>query len=156
MRLPAFIRRRLERGLTVIELMIVLILVAVLAAIALPSYGKYRDRIRSAQATTDIGTMSTLIELYARDNRELPETLEQVGLASKLDPWGRAYRYYKIAGNPPGPARKDRRLSPINSDFDLYSVGPDGVTHKQVSNRDSADDIIRGSNGKFVGRGADF
>ena len=100
--------------------------------------------------------MSTLSEMYARENRGNPASLAEVGLAGKLDPGGQPYEYYDIAGNNTGHARKDRRLSPINSDFDLYSVGPDGVTHKQVSNRDSADDVIRGSNGKFIGKGADF
>ena len=53
-------------------------------------------------------------------------------------------------------ARKDRALNPINTDFDLYSVGADGQTHGQVSHRRSADDVLRANNGRFIGLGADF
>ena len=39
---------------------------------------------------------------------------------------------------------------------DLYSMGADGQTAKQVNAKVSLDDIIRANNGSFVGLGADF
>jgi general secretion pathway protein G len=51
----------------------------------------------------------------------------------------------------PGGARKDRRLVPINSDYDLYSVGKDGQSSPPLTAGQSQDDIIRASDGGFVG-----
>lgn len=144
------------RGVTLLELMLVVLLLGVLAAVALPSYGKYRNRVRMAQAVSDITVMSAALALYERDNRAFPDSLAEIGNAGKLDPWGRAYVYYNVDKYGRGHARKDRALNPINTDFDLYSVGPDGRTHKQVSNRDSLDDLIRANNGRFLGVAADF
>ena len=53
-------------------------------------------------------------------------------------------------------ARKDRFLVPINSDFDLYSVGPDGETHATLNNPVSRDDIIRAADGGFYGLAEKF
>lgn len=48
-------------------------------------------------------------------------------------------------------ARKDRFLVPINSDYDLYSHGADGLTHATLHHPDSRDDVIRGANGSYYG-----
>ena len=53
-------------------------------------------------------------------------------------------------------ARKDRFLAPINSDYDLYSVGPDGLTRPPLQNKDSRDDIIRAANGSYFGPAESF
>jgi general secretion pathway protein G len=50
-----------------------------------------------------------------------------------------------------GQARKDRRLVPINADFDLYSVGKDGKSASPLTAQSSQDDIIRANNGGFIG-----
>jgi general secretion pathway protein G len=52
--------------------------------------------------------------------------------------------------------RKDHALNPINSDYDLYSLGKNGVSKKQISQKDSVDDIIRARDGGFIGLAADF
>jgi general secretion pathway protein G len=79
-----------------------------------------------------------------------------VAFNTRTDPWGQPYQYYNIAANGKGGARKDKALNPLNSDFDLYSVGPDGLTKSQVSNKDSLDDVIRANNGGFIGNASDF
>ena len=145
-----------KRGFTLIELMIVVLLLGVLIVIALPFYGRYRNRVMTAHAVTEIASMSALLEIYERDARVYPPNLAAAGLANKLDPWGNAYVYYNVEANGRGGARKDHALNPINSDFDLYSMGPDGKTKPQVTQKDSVDDIIRASNGKFIGIAADF
>lgn len=144
------------RGFTLIELMTVVLLVGILVAIALPIYDNYRNKIWSAQAVAEISAMSLRIHVYEQDARAYPADLGVVQLAGKLDPWGRPYVYYNIADNGRGHARKDHALNPINTDFDLYSAGPDGKTKPQISQKDSLDDIIRASNGQFVGIAADF
>lgn len=63
-------------------------------------------------------------------------------------------------GGPPcggvGGARKDRFLVPINSDFDIYSMGRDGQTVAPLTAKKSHDDIIRASDGGFYGLAAYF
>jgi len=48
-------------------------------------------------------------------------------------------------------ARKDGFLAPINSDFDLYSMGPDRETRATLNNPVSRDDIIRAADGSYYG-----
>jgi general secretion pathway protein G len=55
-----------------------------------------------------------------------------------------------------GQARKDHNLVPINSDFDLFSAGRDGKSVGPLTAKASRDDIIRGSDGAFVGLGKDY
>lgn len=50
-----------------------------------------------------------------------------------------------------GAARKDRRLVPINADFDLYSMGKDGRTAGPLTAAHSQDDVVRGNSGGFIG-----
>jgi general secretion pathway protein G len=145
------------RGFTLVELLLAVILVGVLATIASASYGNYANKARSAQAATDIVAMSAIIQHYALENNySYPLSLADVGYAGKTDPWGRPYVYYNIDHFGKGGSRKDHALNPLNTDFDLYSVGPDGKTKRQITQKDSLDDILRAGNGSFVGVAADF
>lgn len=56
-------------GFTLIELMIVVSLIAILAAIALPSYSDYTRRARAAEAVALLGTWRSQLEQYYLDNR---------------------------------------------------------------------------------------
>jgi general secretion pathway protein G len=86
------------------------------------------------------------------NNEALPPDLAAVGLAGLRDPWGRPYAYLNFAGiMGVGPMRKDRNLVPINSDYDLYSLGEDGGSVPPLNARASRDDIIRGNDGNYVG-----
>lgn len=144
-------------GLTLVELMIVLALIGVLAAIAMPTYTNYRERINRATAIQDIKILQLLIIDYAVTGGSFPASLADVGNVGKLDPWGHAYFYVDLSsvhGN--GQARKNRQLNPINSDFDLFSAGKDGVFRSQLTQKESLDDIVRAQDGAFVGLAADF
>jgi len=147
---------RRQRGFTLIETMMMVAVLGVLVGIAMPLYQAYRDRVRSRMAAQEVSAMAGVIQRFELDRRVLPASLDQVGLGGKLDPWGRPYVYYNVDANGRGGARKDRRLNPLNTDFDLYSMGPDGKTKPQVTQKDSLDDLIRASNGRFVGIAADF
>jgi general secretion pathway protein G len=145
-----------SKGFTVIELMFAVTVVALLAAVALPSYSAYRTKALNRQAAIEIAAMSASVANYWNDAREYPNSLADVGLGGKLDPWGRSYVYYNVDANGKGQARKDHALNPINTDFDLYSMGKDGVSKSQLTQKDSVDDILRAKDGAFVGLAADF
>jgi general secretion pathway protein G len=137
--------------------MLVVAIIAVLAAIAIPKYQDYRDRVDVNHAESDIASMSAFIKHYEDENLVLPDSLAAAGLDGKLDPWGNPYLYYNIAtAKGKGQLRKDKSLNPINSDYDLYSMGKDGVTKSQVTNQDSLDDVIRARDGQFIGLASDF
>ena len=55
-----------------------------------------------------------------------------------------------------GKKRKDKSLHPLNSDYDLYSMGPDGRSVSPLTAKASRDDIIRANNGGFIGVAEDY
>lgn len=144
------------RGFTFIELMIAILLIAILATIAMPYYGDYRNRVRTAQATSDIIGNEAIVEGYVAMNKTLPNSWADMPQARTIDPWGRPYVYYNIDANGKGGARKDHALNPLNTDYDMYSTGPDGQSQSQITQKDSVDDVIRASNGGYVGLASDF
>ena len=147
---------KLQAGVTLIELMIAVAITAILASVALSSYRDYLERARVAQAKGDIVTLSSKIEQYYIGASRYPATLGDLG-AVLLDPWGRPYVYVDLTttiGN--GMARRDRNLNPLNSDFDLYSVGKDGATARPISQRDSLDDVLRANDGRFIDLASKF
>jgi general secretion pathway protein G len=146
-----------KAGWTLIELMLVVALIGVLAAIAMPMYANYRERINRSTAILDIKVIQMLITDYAASGGSFPASLADVGNGGKLDPWGHVYQYVDLtAVNGQARARKDHKLNPINSDFDLYSMGKDGVSKTQLTQKDSLDDIVRARDGAFVGLASDF
>lgn len=145
------------RGFTLVEMAIALGILAVLAAIGIPSYQQYRERVRIDQAKRDIVVMSAVISNYYQDARDYPNSLADAGLGGMRDPWGNPYGYLNL-NNPRkrGAARKDHALVPINTDFDLYSMGPDGGSAPPLTARQSRDDIVRANNGAFVGLASEY
>ncbi len=145
------------RGFTVIELMLIIALLGVLVTLALPAYQGYRERVRITQAVMDIKMLDTVLQNYRLDRGELPDDLGPVGWSGRLDPWGRAYQYTNLAGvNGNGQARKNKNLVPINTDFDLWSMGPDGASVGPLTAKASRDDIVRANNGRFVGPASEY
>jgi general secretion pathway protein G len=148
-------------GFTLVELLITIAILAVLAAIGVPSYSRYVDRARVAQATGDIRRLEVLIAQFQSDNQRLPASLADIGKAAMLDPWENPYQYLDLSSlsvdkKLMGQVRKDKNLVPINSDYDLYSTGKDGKSQPPLTTRDSQDDVVRASNGRYVGLGSDY
>jgi general secretion pathway protein G len=129
-------------------------IIGALTALGLPRFHDFLQRAKTARAIGDIETLET--ELAAQDT--LPDTLAGIGRAGMLDPWGFPYVYFKFppgSGNPQG-ARKDRFLVPVNSTYDLYSVGPDGKSSAPFTAQPSWDDVVRASDGDYIGLASKF
>lgn len=141
--------RRPAAGLTLIELMLVIAALGVLLVLAMSVYPNYRERVMIDQAKGEITMLAMHIKSFHTDEGEYPVSLAEIGQAL-ADPWGNPYRYTDLTGPGNGAARKDRKLNPLNSDFDLFSMGKNGTFKPQISNRESLDDVIRASDGAFV------
>ncbi|GAB7024996.1 prepilin-type N-terminal cleavage/methylation domain-containing protein [Geotalea toluenoxydans] len=150
LRMPSF----LERGFTLLELLVIMSAVAILAAIATQAYSTYIQKAKVAIAIVEIRGLEKDIKMFLDDNYRLPMDLNELGRGSLLDPWGNPYQYLNIANGEikgKGSLRKDRNLVPINSDYDLYSMGADGQSLPPLTAKPSQDDIIRANNGAYIG-----
>jgi general secretion pathway protein G len=151
MRFSAYLRAR-SAGFTIVELLSVLTLVAILATIAVGTSNRVAESRRVKQATSDVLEMQSLIDDYILANDELPATLATAGAGSFVDPWDQSYRYLPFTTpEAVNNARKDRFLHPLNTYYDLYSIGPDGATSANISAGVSKDDVVRANDGAFVG-----
>jgi general secretion pathway protein G len=145
--------RSRESGLTLVEMLIILAIIATLAAIIIPNVMLRMNDEKNQQAEADILQMSTVIDNYIMDYGVPPDNLAQVELGRKRDPWGRPYEYLNVFNDGPGPPhpRKDHFLVPLNVDYDLYSTGPDGDSAPPLTAHASQDDVVRANNGGYVG-----
>jgi len=123
-----------------VELIVVVAIIAILAAIAMPAYDKIKNKAREVRAMEEIRGIDKAISAFLIDNGKLPTSGE---LHLKADPWGNAYVYE-------APGRMGF-LQPLNDDYDLYSTGANGQRGPADSIDD--DDIARAGNGAFVGLG---
>lgn len=151
--------RRVQAGFTLVELVIAVVIVATLAIIAIPSYRSYVERTLQNKAIQDINQLDMAIVRYRTLNGTYPPNLAALGANLPVnDPWGNPYQYLAIDVVPApntGAVRRDRNLNPLNSDYDLYSMGPDGQTQTQLTAARARDDIVRAGNGGFIGLASD-
>lgn len=122
-----------QQGFTLIEVMVVVVILGILAAVVVPRIMDNPDKARITKAKQDIRALESALNLYRLDNFKYPTTdqglealvtpptdvgatgnYKQGGYIRKLpkDPWGSAYLY----------------LSPgEHSEIDIYSLGADGA-----------------------------
>ena len=117
-----------------------------------------------AKAFGDIKAILTELNAFEAEGRPLPNSLVDIGRAGALDPWGRPYQYlpFPAAGGPsatacdtgafPGGTRVDQFAVPVNCTYDLYSLGKDGATAPDFTAGSAQDDIVRASDGGFIGK----
>ena len=126
-------------------------IIGLLVGLGMPKMDEMVNQAKIARAIGDLRALST--ELNTAD--PLPATLDGIGRAGILDPWGRPYVYFRFPPSngkaPPNGARKDRFLVPINSAYDLYSVGRDGGSAAPLTAKSSQDDVIVANDGGFIG-----
>ncbi len=137
-------------GMTLIELLLVIAILSTLAAIAIPSYAHYVNKAKVTRAIAEIHTLQIDLSVHEVDGM-LPATLADIGKGGLLDPWGNPYQYQNFNLVPKGKWRKDRFLVPLNSTYDLWSMGPDGESRPPLTAKHSRDDIIRANDGGFIG-----
>jgi general secretion pathway protein G len=147
---------RRGRGFTLLELLLAVALAAVLLVLAAGAYADYAERARVTEAINQIRAMSAGITGFALINGRFPVDLAEAGYDGARDPWGHAFVYTDLTGPSRGAARKDRRLNPLNSDYDLFSPGRDGTYRTQITHQTSLDDVIRARDGAFVDLAAKF
>lgn len=149
-------QKRFDKGFTLLELVLTLALAALLGAFAIPAYRGYVERVRESQAIADIGGLQLALYNWELINDAFPATLAAAGLDALRDPWDRPYVYLNMALAGINDVRKDKNLHPLNTDFDLYSLGPDGDSKLPLTAQASRDDILRANNGAFIGRAENY
>jgi len=133
-------KRRSSAGFTLIELMVVLVIIGVLAALIVPNVLDRADDARATAAKTDVNNLMQALKLYRLDNQRYPAAAQ--GLQALLtkpttvpvpsnwkpyldklpnDPWGNAYQYLN-----PG----------IKGEIDVLSFGADGQAGGEGKNAD--------------------
>jgi general secretion pathway protein G len=147
-------RARPDAGFTLVEMIVVSVVVGTLAALAVPRAHDVLLRAQVARAITDIHAIEIEVNDFWGERERLPTTLAEIGRQTMVDPWGRPYVYARTTGV--GGARKDRFLVPLNSDYDLYSLGPDGRSSAPLSAAASHDDVIRANDGGYIGLAEDY
>ena len=139
-------------GFTLIELMIVVAIIAVLSGIAVPGYRRALSTAKTTIAISDIKGLQFEIDFYEHNCGQLPLNLDYLDGGPYFDPWGNEYRYLNFSTvKGKGKFRKDKFLVPLNSTYDLYSMGPDGDSKGPLTAKASRDDIIRSNDGDYVG-----
>ncbi len=148
-----------RKAFTLIEALLIVAIIGTLLALLIPSYANLLDKSRTNRAITDISRISQKLDEFLSDHGVLPETLDELMQHTKplslTDPWGNPYEYLVILGKDKsdiqGIWRKDRFMVPINSDYDLYSMGKDEESQAPLTANASWDDIIRANDGAYIG-----
>ena len=133
-------KSRTQRGFTLIELMVVLVIIGVLAALIVPNVLNRADDARVTAARTDVNNLMQALKLYRLDNQRYPATEQGLTALVKKpttgpepmnwkpyldklpnDPWGRPYQFMN-----PG----------LQGEVDVLSFGADGQAGGEGKNAD--------------------
>ena len=149
-------------GVTLVELLVVVAVLATLAGLGVAGYSSYRDTARINTSKQEIIEIAGLIDRYKLTTGNWPVSLDNINQQNRIDPWGNNYIYAPIPaliGNivvGGTNIRQDANQRPINTFYDLYSMGIDGETQSNISAAVSKDDVIRARDGDFIGLASDY
>jgi len=153
--LRAFAKSRHRKAMTLIEILLAVAIIGTLVAVGIPVYSNAINKARINQAISKIAVMGQKIDDFLVDSGRIPDSLSEIGESNPVDPWGNPYIYTAILGKVrqdiEEKLRKDRFLIPLNTDYDLFSMGKDGSWKAPLTAGDSWDDIVRANNGGYVG-----
>ncbi len=147
------------KGFTLIELMIIVAIASILATVTVQAYSGYVEDAKVSKAIGDLKLIEVTLERHRSNAGGYPADLSAFGDTIPTDPWGNAYVFLNIEDGGKGikgKVRKDKNLTPLNSDYDLYSLGKDGASKLPLPPKESHDDIIRASNGAYAGLAVDY
>lgn len=133
-----------NRGFTLIEIMVVIAILALLAALVAPKIIGRSDDAKIADAKVQIKNLETALKLYKLDNGGFPSTEQGLAALVTKPTVGQIPKNYKAEGYleskkvPKDPWGNDfAYLSPgEHGDYDLYSLGADGVKGGEGKNAD--------------------
>lgn len=127
---------RHPKGFTLIELMIVMSIIGILAAIAVPSYQKHLIKAREAVLSEDLYQMRQAIDQFFADQMRYPETLEELVSAKYIrqlpkDPFTKSTETWQVVA--PEPGSLDEPV--LTGVFDITSgsdlVGLNGIPYRE-------------------------
>ncbi len=147
----------ISSGFTLVETSITLIILGTLLVVALPTYTELREGTHNSDALGDLQQISVEIGKFSlMNNGALPANLAEIGWV-QTDPWGKEYRYTNFSTLIDDTLkRKNSNNSPVNSDYDLFSLGANGLSVLLLSAASSLDDIVRADNGAYIGKAEDL
>ncbi len=148
-----------QSGVTLIELVVAMLIVAALSAIAIPGYRANVEQANADFAGGCLRQFEMVIQRFYIESHQYPASIDEIVPPGncQTDPWGNPYRYLRLAGKKgKGGNRKDGKENPLNADYDLYSMGKDGKTSQSLRPKVSHDDIIRAKNGAYIGLAEDY
>lgn len=97
--------KKADKGFTLVELMIVIVIIALLIGIAIPTYMIQVNKAREASTETEMKNISTALETYFAELMEYPDTNEELtefeeylGYEFSIDTWGNSYSYESLDG----------------------------------------------------------
>ncbi len=121
-------KQKKQRGFTLIEIMVVVVIIGMLATMVLPKVLNRQDQAAVIKAKSDVKALSSAIKMYKLDNFKFPSSLNELTTAGNsgsgyldvlpTDPWGKQYQYTS---------------SGSHLDFDVWSNGA-GDSGKQIGN----------------------
>lgn len=121
---PFLLRAPLERGFSLIEIMVVVVIMGILAALVVPNVMDRPDQARAIAARQDVASIQQALKLYRLDHGRYPTVEQGLDILAggpdgksrymdrvPRDPWGTPYQYLN-----PG----------VRGEVDVFSLGADG------------------------------
>jgi general secretion pathway protein G len=157
-------RKWWTRGFTLAELIVVITIVGILSTIGLSVYRHFIDKARNTRAVAEIRMYEKEVMNFLNDTEILPEALAELGLEVTQDPWKNPYQFINFDSAGADEKRRKKgatgkgkgKGSPLNTDYDLYSMGKDGMSAPVLTDDISKDDIIRADDGGYTGLASEY
>lgn len=135
-------RNRLKRGFTLIELVVVILILAILAALIVPRIVGRTDDAKRSKAASDISTLRGQVQMYKTDVGDFPETLMDLRTrpSEGADGWRGPYLDKELPTDPWG-NEYDYQVSSDGENFTIISYAKDGAPGGEGDNEDIGEDI---------------